>query len=181
MLKPLLKIFCGALIVSSCALPQRAERYHYSADAITATRYAGREVDPIDEITINLKSAVQFEFRFPDGYWVISREITRQTLIDHGIINDKNAGDDYVAWHPTIPIMGAIVGRHQYFSFGLGKDGNPYELRLGACGYSFDQVLRKFAGGRTYGFPLSVQEAEELFGKPTSVESFSIVTGFTCL
>lgn len=179
--KPLLTVFWVSLIVSSCALPQKAERYHFAADTVTAIRYAGAKEDPIDEIIISLKSTAQFQFRFPDGYWVSSRDITRRTLIQHGVINDKNDKDDYVAWHPDTQILGYIAGRHKYFSFRLDNDGNPYELRLGACGYSFDQVLRTIDGDRTYGFPLSVREAEELFGKPSNIESFSIVTGFTCL
>ena len=181
MLKILLKTFWIALIISGCALPQKVERYYFSADAVTAIRYAGNTQNPINEIVINLISSSPFQFKFPDGYWVGSRDITRHMLILHGVINDKNNREDYVAWHPDIPIIAAVAGRHQYFAFRLDKAGNPYELSLGACGYSFDQVLRKVDGGRIYGFPLSVQEAEELFGKPSKVESFSIVTGFSCL
>lgn len=184
MIKGILVVCTTAVAVYGCALPQKAERYYFSssgkAKAVSADRYAGKEENPFNKIRVHLKSSSPFQFRFPDGYWANSREITRETLINHGVINDNNRNDVYVAWHPTLPILASVVGRHQYFGFDLDKQGNPYQLDLGACGYSFDQILRTTDGERTYGFPLTVKQATELFGNPAKIEVFEIMTGFTC-
>lgn len=179
-----LVVFIAAAAVYGCALPQKAERYHFgssgAAESVSADRYAGQKGNPFDKLSVRLKLSAPFQFRFPDGYWANSREITRDTLIRHGVINENNRNDSYVAWHPALPIIASLVGRHQYFAFDLDKQGNPYQLHLGACGYSFDEILRTMDGERTYGFPLTVTQATELFGNPSKIEVFQLVTGFTC-
>lgn len=182
--KWILTVFMAAFALGGCALPQKAERYYFNhngaADVVSGVRYAGNKENPIDEIRVSLKSALPFQFRLPDGFWANSRDISRETLIDHGVINDKNRSSDHVTWHPNLPIVASVVGRHQYFAFELDKHGNPFQLTLGACGYSFDEIFRTMDGGRTYGFPLTVEQAAELFGKPSRIEVFEIITGFTC-
>lgn len=170
--------------LGACALPQRAERYHFgregAADAVSATRYAGKQENPLDRIEIKLRGAAPFQVRLPDGFWARSNEISRDTLVRHGLIGPTNQDESYVVWHPSIPLLASLVGRHQYMAFRLDKDRSSYQLELGACGYSFDQILRTGDGERTYGFPLPVEHALELFGKPSRIEVFEILTGFSC-
>lgn len=169
-------------LLNGCALPQYAEDHiieRKGSVTVRASRYAGREEDPVHELWINLAKSPDFQFRFPDGKWVNAREITLRVLIERGMRIDKYSNFSSASWHPDMSIFSSVVGRHQYFSFRIEDDEAVSSLTLGACGSSFREVLRTMDGS-TFGFPMKIKEVEQLFGPVSSVRRIAIVTGFSC-
>lgn len=179
----LVQVLCVfAALFAGCALPQYAEVHIIQGQdgvAVEASRYAGREENPVDELWINLARAPVFQFRFPDGQWVNSREITLRTLVDHGMRIDKYNNFSMASWHPDMSIFASVVGRHQFFSFRIENDESISSLTLGACGSTFREVLR-MVEGPAFGFPMNIKEVEQLFGPVSRVRRIAIVTGFSC-
>ncbi len=179
----LVLVLCVSVaVINGCALPQYAERHiieWQGSVIVEASRYAGREENPVDDLWIKLGRAPAFQFRFPDGLWVNSREISLRTLIERGMRIDKYSNYSMASWHPDLPILASVVGRHQYFSFRIEDDGTVSSLNLGACGSAFEQVFRTM-DGVTFGFPLQVKDVERLFGAVSRVQRIAIVTGFSC-
>jgi hypothetical protein len=178
-----LLLMCLALAgIQGCAFPQDVEDHFvesYGRPVVRATRYAGREANLVHNLWIKLEVAPTIQFRFPSGQWINVREITQQTLVEQGIRIDKH--DDYsmASWHPDLPVVASVVGRHQYFSFRIENDGMVSDLVLGACGSAFEEVLRTM-DGVTFGFPMRVKDVERLFGPVSRVDRTAIVTGFSC-
>lgn len=173
----------AVLTSAGCALPQHFERHFIERQGsvmVQASRFAGREENPVDDLWIDLAKAPPFQFRFPDGSWVNSREIELRTLIEHRMRIDKYSDFSYATWHPDMSILASAVGRHQFLQFRIEKDDRISALSLGACGSAFREVLRTM-DGVTFGFPMQVKEVERLFGPVTRVERVAIVTGFSCL
>ena len=171
------------LACSGCARPQYGENYfieRQGSPVVRGFRYAGNEQNPIDDLWIKLDQAAPFQFRFPDGAWVDSRKITRQTLSEHGIHAYQNGTLTQAIWHPDLPLWASVVGRHQYFSFDIGPDGKVDSLTLGACGSAFKDIFRTAPGSQTVGFPMTVKELELIFGPTSRVDRLALVTGFSC-
>lgn len=169
-------------VFTGCALPQYAEVHVIEGRggvSVEASRYAGQEENPVDELWINLARAQVFQFRFPDGHWVNSREITLRTLIERGMRIDKYTNYSMASWHPNMSVLASVVGRHQYFSFRIEGDETVSTLTLGACGSALEEVFRTM-GGLTFGFPMQVKAVEQLFGPVSRVRRIAIVTGFSC-
>lgn len=168
---------------SGCARPQYGENYFIERQdnpVVRGFRYAGNEQNPIDNLWIRLDQAVPFQFRFPDGEWVDSRKITRQTLSEHGIRVYQDGTLTQAVWHPDLPLWASVVGRHQYFSFDIEPDGKVSSLTLGACGSAFKEIFRTARGTHTIGFPMTVKEFELIFGPTSRVDRLALMTGFSC-
>lgn len=168
---------------SGCARPQYGENYFIElrgSPVVRGFRYAGNEQNPIDDLWIKLDKAAPFQFRFPDGAWVDSRQITRQTLSEHGIRIDQDGTLTRAVWHPDLPLWASVVGRHQYFSFDIEPDGKVDSLTLGACGSAFKEIFRTAQGAHPVGFPMTVKELEQIFGPTSRVARLALVTGFSC-
>lgn len=174
----LIWLLVWSLVTGGCALPQYAEHYTYNKDGAmvaSAWRYAGSPDNPVYELWVDLRRAPPFEIRMPDGVWVGAQEKLVPILALHGLEISKIGESDYAVWHPSFT-LGALVGRHEYMSFSHGAT----ELKLGACGWVFKEVLRTVDGKRVFGFPIPLKDLEELFGPPSKVERLAIVTGFSC-
>jgi hypothetical protein len=170
------------LFCAGCALPQDAETHiieREHAEIVRASRLSGREGGLVHGLWIDLAKAPAFQFKFPDGKWAHSREITLQLLLDRGMHIDRYSGYSLTAWHPDLSIMASVVGRHQYFSFRIEDNGTVSALTFGACGSAFNEVL-KTMDGISFGFPMTVKNIEHLFGPVSRVDRVAIVTGFSC-
>lgn len=178
-----LALVLATVVCTACALPQPLERRAFGAvghPLASATRYAGTADRRVHELWIDLRRLPALRVRLPDGVWLSAGELTGQTLARHGL-RLYAAGEQRLAvWHPPFS-PGALVGRHLYMEFGLATDDRAASLRLGACGWSFDAVLQAAAGGRSVGFPLTVEDAEALFGPPVRIEQVELLTGLSCL
>lgn len=118
---------------------------------------------------IKLAKAPAFAFKFPDGHWINSREITLRTLVERGMHIDQYGDYALTHWHPDLSPLASLVGRYQYFSFRIEEDGTVSSLELGVCGEAFDDVLRTM-DGVTYGFPLTVKDVERIFGPISKID-----------
>lgn len=169
-------VFC--ILLSGCAAPQYAEHYSYEKEGVvvaSAWRYAGNVENPVHRLWIDLGRVPAFDIRMPDGSWVNSQNVTLSMLAHHGFAVSRISERNVATWHPSFTV-GALVGRHQYMSF----EADARELSLGACGWSFHEVLRAPDGQRAFGFPIALKELDELLGPPSRVDRVSLLTGLSC-
>jgi hypothetical protein len=172
----------SVLALAACALPQDAERLVVQRgrdEVVVGARYAGRETNPIDEIQIELAQAPRFELHMPDGTWLKSTEITHETMQQHGAKVESDARGSFGAY-ATDTSHHWWMGRYAFVLVYTRPSDGTSTLRLSACGQSLPQLLRS-ADGAIYGFPMSVEDFERVFGPVTRRERFGIITGATCL
>lgn len=175
-------ILVWTIATTGCALPQYVEDRYFEKQGVLAvhsSRYEGDKQSRIHRLWIDLKMTEAFEIRFPDGNWVNSKEITAQTLDLHGMETTNIGQRNIAVWHPPFT-LGALTGRHQYIRFDLIDKDNVGTLELGACGWTFNEVLRKKPGTRSLEFPITLEDLEYLFGPPSRIESIPLLTGHSC-
>lgn len=171
------------LVLAGCAAPQPLEKRFFERrgqPVAQAERYAGDDASGAHRLWIDLRTAPVFRIRLPDGHWANSDALDAPLLVRHGLSISEIGGRRVAIWHPPFA-PGAVVGRHLYIDVELGPDQRATALTLGACGWSFDAVLGSADGQRHFGFPISVEELDALFGPPAHIERIELLTGHSCL
>jgi hypothetical protein len=118
---------------------------------VSAIWYAGNANNLVDDLEIAVADSTPLQIRFPDKEWVHSRDLSRELLIDHGLVH---AGDtsEVVHGRPHVPLCSMAAGRHRSLIFGIGPDRKVADVSLAAYGYTGGEVPRANDGQRTSPF-----------------------------
>lgn len=154
------------------------------SEVVHGTGYAARsqhqKATTFEDFRIDLRSAPPFIFTFPDGYRADSKAIDARLLIDHGIPITREGNLIMGSWSRG-DFWSLLIGRHYGFIFFMREDGSAETLSISSCGYREHDVLGTSDAARFFDFPLTKNEAEQLFRASVDVERVFAIWGFSCI
>lgn len=128
-----------------------------------------------NSLSINLRAAAPFHFRFPDGFVANSKEIDTSTLSIHLAPITKNDKGTAVS-------RVSSVSKQSNYSivFDVGQDGIVNNLSLYSCKHTMHNVLGTVDGARVFDFPLKQSEIISLFSGPVRIGHDFVILGYDC-
>jgi hypothetical protein len=153
--------------------------------AVTAGGYAYRSaphnVPLYEDLTIELQRAPVFVIAFADGHKADSRGITENMLGDHGFVKDSFRENEWT-WSRNAPgTIGWMGNRHLVYRFGFRGARTAEELHIESCGETFQAAFGSSDGVRTFDFPLTKADLEQLFGTVSEKKKLEVVLTPGCL
>jgi hypothetical protein len=160
---------------STVSLSVDAPRPH----SVQAWGYPSTNGNPDDalyySISIELLSTPPFNFTFPDGYVINSKQVTSTVLEEH--LAPITKGDK----GKTVSRVSIITGKENYsIIFTIGQNELAENLSLYTCKHVFRNTLSSSNGVRTFDFPIKQREIAEIFGGPLRIGHDFVILGYEC-